>query len=64
FLAPDTDDCYTFHWFKPDEYHDTIDFIFVDRLTVRPVKFKVINEKVNGRFYSDHYAVYSDIELI
>ncbi len=64
FLAPDTDDCYTFHWFKPDEYHDTIDFIFVDKATVRPVKFKVVNEKVNGRFYSDHYAVYSDIELV
>ncbi len=62
-LAPDTDDCFTFHWFKPEEYHDIIDFIFVDKATVKPVKFKVINEKVNGRFYSDHFAIYSDIEL-
>ena len=62
-LAHDTDDCYTFHWFRPDEYHDIIDYVFVDKNTVEPVKFKVINEKVDGKFYSDHYAVYADIEL-
>ena len=62
-LAPDSDDCFTFHWFRPEEYHDIIDFIFVDRDTVRPVKFKVINEKVDGKFYSDHYAIYADIEI-
>ncbi len=62
-LAHDTDDCYTFHWFRPDEYHDIIDYVFVDKNTVEPLKFKVINEKVDGKFYSDHYAVYADIEL-
>ena len=43
--------------------HDIIDYVFVDKNTVEPVKFKVINEKVDGKFYSDHYAVYADIEL-
>ncbi len=62
-LAPDSDDCYTFHWFKPEEYHDIIDFIFVDKYTVEPVKFKVVNKKYDGRFYSDHFAVYTDVKL-
>lgn len=63
-MAPDTDDCYTFHGFRPEEIREIIDFVFVDRETVRPVNFKVINKLVDGEFYSDHYAVYVDIELI
>jgi len=62
-LAPDTDDCFTFHAFDPEKYQNIIDFIFVDKATVKPLKFKVINKKINGQFYSDHYAIYSDIEL-
>ncbi|MBQ6543855.1 MAG: hypothetical protein IJL77_05650, partial [Clostridia bacterium] len=60
---PDSDDCYTFHWFKPEEYHDIIDFIFVDKNAVEPVNFKVVNKKYDGRFYSDHFAVYTDVKL-
>ena len=63
-LAPDSDDCFTFHWFRPEEYRDIIDFIFVDKATVKPVKFRVVNKKIDGQFYSDHYAIYSDIEII
>lgn len=63
-MAPDTDDCYTFHGFRPEEIQGIIDFVFVDRATVRPVNFKVINKLVDGEFYSDHHAVYADIELI
>lgn len=63
-MAPDTDDCYTFHGFRPEEIREIIDFVFVDKATVRPVNFKVINKLVDGEFYSDHYAVYADIELI
>ena len=62
-LAPDSDDCYTFHGFKPDEIHERIDFVFVDEATVKPVNFKVVNKLVDGDFYSDHNAVYADIEL-
>lgn len=62
-LAPDSDSSFTFHWFDPDKYHDIIDYVFVDRATVAPVRFRVFNEKINGSFYSDHYAVYADIEL-
>ncbi len=62
-LAPDSDDCYTFHGFRPEQYRDIIDYVFVDKQTVKPVKFKVINKKINGMFYSDHFAVYADVEI-
>lgn len=62
-LAPETDDCCTYHGFRPDEVHDIIDFVFVDEATIRPVKFKVINKMIDGEYYSDHYAAYADIEL-
>lgn len=62
-LAPDSDECYTFHGFRPEEIHERIDFVFVDEATVKPVSFKVINKKVDGDFYSDHNAVYADVEI-
>lgn len=63
-LAPETDDCLTYHGFRPDEIKAIIDFIFVDEKTVKPVKFKVIDKMINGEYYSDHYAAYADIDLI
>lgn len=63
-MAPDTDDCYTFHGFIPEKHQDIIDFVFVDKATVTPLNFKVINKLIDGEFYSDHHAVYADIELI
>ena len=59
----ETDDSLTYHGFDPENIKQIIDFVFVDRDTVKPLKFKVIDEKVNGEYYSDHYAVYADIEL-
>ncbi|MBQ4626417.1 MAG: endonuclease/exonuclease/phosphatase family protein [Clostridia bacterium] len=63
-MAADSDDCYTFHGFIPEEIREIIDFVFVDKATVKPLNFKVINKLIDGEFYSDHYAVYADIELI
>ena len=63
-IAPDSDDSFTFHGFRPSKIQAIIDFIFVDKNTVRPLKFKVVNRKEFRRFYSDHYAVYADIEFI
>lgn len=63
-LAPDSDDSYTFHDFEPDSCQEKIDFVFVDKETVKPVKFRVINKTIDGEFYSDHNAVYADIEII
>ncbi len=63
-LAPDSDESYTFHGFRPEEVQERIDFVFVDEATVKPLSFKVINKLINGEFYSDHNAIYADIELI
>lgn len=63
-LAPDSDDSYTFHDFVPDECHEIIDFVFVDKKTVKPLKFKVVSKTFDGEYYSDHHAVYADIEII
>ena len=63
-IAPESDDSFTFHGFRPSKIQAIIDFIFVDKNTVRPLKFKVVNRKEFRRFYSDHYAVYADIEFI
>lgn len=63
-MAPDSDDTFTYHGFKPDKIQDIIDFVFVDKATVKPVNFKVINKLIDGEFYSDHNAIYADIELI
>lgn len=62
-LAADSDRCYTFHGFEPDKFHTIIDFIFVDTATVKPVKFRVLNKTFGDTYYSDHYAVYADVEL-
>lgn len=64
FMAPDSDDKWTYHGFKPEEIKNIIDFIFVDEKTVKPLKFRVIDKKIDEKFYSDHNAIYSDIELI
>lgn len=63
FMAPDSDDKWTFHGFMPEEIKHIIDFVFVDEKTVKPLKFRVIDKKIGGKFYSDHNAIYADIEL-
>lgn len=63
YMAPDSDNGYTFHAFKPEETQSIIDYVFADKETVRPQAFKVLNFKIDDQFYSDHYAVYADVEL-
>lgn len=62
-VSPDTDDSFTFHGFKPARIKHIIDFVFIDKNSVKPIAFKVINKKIGNRFYSDHYAVYADVEI-
>ncbi len=63
-LAEETDDACTYHDFKPEEGGYIIDFIFIDKATIKANKFDVVDKLIDGQFYSDHYAIYSDIELI
>lgn len=62
-LAPDTMDSLTFHGFRPKEIQTIIDFVFIDKNTVKPIKYAVLDHKIGGKFYSDHYAVYADVEI-
>lgn len=63
-FAPDTDDSFTFHAFKPETTQGFIDFVFFDEATIKPLRFNVENYKVDGQFYSDHYAVSAELEII
>ncbi|MBP9989704.1 MAG: endonuclease/exonuclease/phosphatase family protein [Ruminococcus sp.] len=64
-IAADSDDGYTFNAFdlKKDDcaYHKIIDYIFVKDCKVN--SFKVITDKVDGQFASDHYPVIADIDF-
>lgn len=64
-IAEDSDDMYTFNAFdtkKEDSaYHEIIDYVFVKDCKVK--NFKVIPDKVNGCFASDHFPVIADIEF-
>ena len=40
-----------------------IDYIFVTKATVAPQVYRVLNHRVNGRFASDHYAIYADVVM-
>lgn len=42
----------------------TIDFCFVDKNTVKGVAYRVINDHEYAKTASDHYAVYTEIEII
>jgi endonuclease/exonuclease/phosphatase family metal-dependent hydrolase len=42
----------------------TIDFCFVDKNTVKGIAYHVINDHEYAKTASDHYAVYTEIELI
>lgn len=63
FLAPETMNNATYHHFEvPTDEVGVIDYVLVnDR--VKPLVYRVVTERVDGRFVSDHYPVYADVEL-
>lgn len=64
-IAKVSDDHYTFHGFekKIDDvaYKRIIDYIFVKDCTVN--SFKVITDKVDGRYPSDHFPIIAEIDF-
>ncbi len=63
FAAPDSMNYCTYHDTKPDMHKDdVIDYVMIndgfDALT-----YRVVTEGVDGRFVSDHYPIYADIEM-
>lgn len=62
-LAPDTMSSGTYHDYFPIRMRQKspIDYIFVSKDTVLPQVYRVIDRRVQGRFASDHYAIYADV---
>ncbi len=53
----------TYHAYKPEIFRDShIDFIFADE-NVKPIKQTVIKDTVDGMYPSDHFGIYSEIEI-
>lgn len=53
----------TFHGFGPYEGHYRIDFCFVSPNTMIPSNYKVIDDLVDGKYPSDHFGVYTELEV-
>ena len=63
FLAPDTMHSDTFHHFRvPSGSVGVIDYVLVSG-RVKPLVYRVVTEGVDGRFVSDHFPVYADVEI-
>ena len=53
----------TFHGYDPESINDQhIDYCFIDK-TIIPIRHKLITETVDGKFPSDHYGLYIELEL-
>lgn len=54
----------TYHGYEPEvDKHEHIDYCFINE-NVKPVSMKIIDELVDGKFPSDHFGVYVELELI
>lgn len=63
FLAEDSMDSITYHDYDPSSpLSKIIDFIFVNE-KADPVTYRVITDKPDGYFVSDHYPIYADLIL-
>ena len=52
----------TFHGYHPEEVTDAhIDYCFINE-RVKPLSFKIIDETVDGKYPSDHYGLYIELE--
>ncbi len=60
YLAEDSDEGPTY---IPHTHRYPIDHIFVSKNNTKPIKYKVIDEAVNGNYFSDHYGLYAEIGI-
>ena len=53
----------TYHAYDPEKHNsEHIDFCFVDKAT-KPLTYKIIRDKVDGKFPSDHYGIEIKLEI-
>jgi endonuclease/exonuclease/phosphatase family metal-dependent hydrolase len=62
-LAPDTMSFCTYHDTKPEKHpEEVIDYVMINNGFVAN-KYVVMTEGIDGRFVSDHYPIYAEIEM-
>jgi endonuclease/exonuclease/phosphatase family metal-dependent hydrolase len=53
----------TYHGYKPEEIVDMhIDYCFINE-KVTPINRKLIDATFDGKFPSDHYGIYMEVEI-
>ena len=60
--APDTDTRDTYHNYGGAAPKGLLDYVFVSE-EVAPLVFRVIDDKINDAYLSDHYGVYVDLAM-
>lgn len=53
----------TCHGYNADRQGKPIDFCFISPHNVKPICYKRIDETFDGKFPSDHYGVYAEVEI-
>ena len=63
FAAPDSMSYCTYHDTKPEKHEkDIIDYVMINN-HFKAISYRVVTEGIDGRFVSDHYPIYADIEI-
>lgn len=53
----------TFHGYEPEKHPDShIDYCFIDE-KIRPITQKIMDETVDGKYPSDHFGIYMELEV-
>ncbi len=53
----------TYHGYElENNFNEHIDYCFTDN-KIRPITFKIIDELIEGKFPSDHYGIYTELEI-
>ena len=63
YLAPDTMSYCTYHDTEPEKHEkDIIDYVMINKY-FKALTYRVVTEGIDGRFVSDHYPIYADLEI-
>lgn len=62
-IAMDKDSGCTYHNYSGSTAGEPIDYILVNEKTENVLSYKIMREKYNDRYPSDHYPIYADVVL-
>lgn len=62
-IAAETMEGKTYHDYKGGEDGLPIDFIFTNEKVSEVLKYKIVRDKYNGTYSSDHYPIYIDVKF-